>query len=513
MKKIIITLSLIAGISSAVTSIYNTTERDAAIGQVGTNTTGVATNVLEIASNYTSITSEVARATAANALKVAITDGISTNQSLVTPTLNNAVINTNIAAPTWKAGQIWYSTNKLSHVCDTGVSDVRVNIAQEQMRLCYNGTGSTISNGVPVSWDNTVVNGVRSVRKAAASNLTESIYFFGVATADIADGEVGFASTFGEINDVDTSCCTTGVVYLAACGGLTNAIPDFPTRRMRVGWVTEVGTTGTMAVDMLSMGRSSVVKSYTFTSQGIGAGTYWVGGFYNWNETDANLDEGSTSVTLGTDGSAVAAHVGIVASGAGAVDTGQVGLRVTGTEDSETGIQVATQTAIITDDITTLAADTLVDTTEKFSGDVVIEFYTVSGSPTAYSLDFNYGYSKYEDFGNRDVTITGFEAIWLGAAADTANEIKLLKHTATGWTYAATAFEAGSTAIADSTVDQATDGDVANGEVGAYKRTGLNTKILSKTTEGALVKIVTGANNTYQNLNIHVGAVSEEIGK
>jgi hypothetical protein len=216
-------------------------------------------------------------------------------------------------------------------------------------------------------------------------------------------------------------------------------------------------------------------------------------------------------VNYGTAGQTYAAHAGIVPAGPGVVDTGQVGLRVSGIIDDEEGTQQAGQTGIITEDITTLTADVMAETSEKFSGQIAFELYVVSGIPTAYSLDFNYGYSKYEDFQNRDVTVTGVECVWQGNANDISFDIALLHHKATGWTYAATGFTPGNGDIARKSVDQALAGDVVNGKDGAWKRININQFIDGNASDGVIMEVTTGANNTIQTMDMHLSAVSEEL--
>ena len=143
-----------------------------------------------------------------------------------------------------------------------------------------------------------------------------------------------------------------------------------------------------------------VTKSYSFTSQGVGAGSYYLAGYIDAPTTDANLDQGSLTQAYGTANVSYAAHTFIVAGGAGTVDTGVVGLKCTGTRIEDDGTRTASYVDVMSADITTLSTDDYVEGV-KFIGAVTFELYVVSGTPTAYSLDFNYGLVKYEDFGKR----------------------------------------------------------------------------------------------------------------
>lgn len=416
------------------------------------------------------------------------------------------------ATPSWAAGQMWYDATSKCVVVDTGISGVRNCIGQENYIPIYNDTGVTITNGTPVTGSGLYVGGLPSAIPADADNINHVLGFFGLATSDILDGESGVATKLGAVHNVNTSALAVAPVFLASGGGLTQTLPLYPTNRLLIGGVTvSNAANGIIGVDPVRIPRQSASASISFTSQGVGSGTYDKGGFYEWSSTDANLTQASASVTHGIAGKATAAHVGIVPSGAGTVDTGQVGLRVGGTQDSETGSQSASQTDIITTDITTLTANVMAETAGKFSGDVLIEFYTVSGTPTAYSLDFNYGFSKYIDAGNQNSTLIGFSAHWLGGAVDSGFDIKLKHHKATGWTHASTGFVAGNGNIISRLVDQSIDGDVVNGEDGAWKRVGLDTYIESGASEGLVIEIVTTANNTIQTMDIEITGVSEEL--
>ena len=133
------------------------------------------------------------------------------------------------------------------------------------------------------------------------------------------------------------------------------------------------------------------------------------------------------------------------------------------------------------------------------------ELYVVSGSPTTYSLDFNYGLSKYEDFGNRNFMITDFEVTGIGGATDTNASINLLHHTNTGWIYSAAAFVPGNGTIVSMNTDHDTDDSIINAEPFAYKRADVNFPIAATGPNGIIVEIVASMNNTYQILNAHIG--------
>jgi hypothetical protein len=249
-----------------------------------------------------------------------------------------------------------------------------------------------------------------------------------------------------------------------------------------------------------------VFKDYTFTSRGVGAGTYYAAGFYDAPATDANLTQASTTVSYGTANVAYGAHPFIVAAGPGTVDTGQVGLRCNFDKIDDSGTRTDSVTEVITEDITTLTANEYAEVA-KALGTFQLELYVVSGSPTTYSLDFNYGYAKYEDFGNRDFMVTDFEVTGLAGATDSACDFALLRHGSDGWTYSATAFVPGNGDICRMTTDHGAGSQLASGINFAYKRADLDSYVQASGPNGVIIEIITSQNNTVQSSSIHVGVV------
>jgi hypothetical protein len=420
---------------------------------------------------------------------------------------------TNVLAtfPEYKAGQISFDPDSLTNASDTGITGVRVQIGQEVHYLVYNDTVSQIDNG-KACYASGVDSGILTVDLADNSSFQTSAQVLGLATHNIGVDELGLVTTFGTVRDFDTTGIGFGLTYLGTNGDLTSTKPLYPAVRTSMGAKLVDGVTdGAFHVSSSNIPRRNASRSYTFTSAAAAAGTHYRAGFYDWATTSVTLTNASLTQVYGTSGLTKAAHVGIVPSAAGTVDTGQVGLQVTGTLDSETGVQVASQTAIITDDITTLSTDTMIECVEKFSGQVTLSLYTVSGTPTTYSVTFNYGYSKYEDFANIDATVTAFDAVWEAGAADTGFDISLLLHTASGWTYAASGFEPGNGAICNRLTDQQIESNLATGESGPYKRVSLNQFVEGSGVEGVLIKIETNSTNTIRSMDMHVTAFSEEL--
>lgn len=407
--------------------------------------------------------------------------------------------------------KMYYDTASRTNSSTTGVADVVVQIGQEMHQLVYNNSGAQIDNG-KICYGSGVNSTYEVIEIGLADNtvLLKSLSIAGVATHNIADNSLGLVTAYGFVRDFDASALTTGMpVYLGTSGDATPTRPLHPANIVFMGiCLSNDATTGKIHIDISHIERTFIAKSYNFTSQGIGSGTYWRAGYYDAAAADVTLTQGSTTQTYGTANVPYAAHPFIVAGGAGSVDAGTVGLRVTGTSITDAGVLTGSDADTITTDITTLSADDYLEA-KKFVSTVTYELITTSGSPTTYSLDFNYGYAKYEDFGNQDFTIIGTEFVGLAGATDTNFGLVVYHHSDAGWTYHASAFEPGGTEIASMYDDMQPYDNLTNGIDFAWKRVGLNYYFEGADSEGVIVKIVCGANNSVQSMDIHIGGKVE----
>jgi len=254
--------------------------------------------------------------------------------------------------------------------------------------------------------------------------------------------------------------------------------------------------------------RLATTKSYSLTTQGIISGTYYVAGYYNAPVADANLDEGGATVTLGSANISYAAHAFLVAGGAGSAagGAGAVEIEVSGTSITDAGVRTTSDTEIIVADITTLSVNQFLETAKKWLGQVVYTLQNASGSTqTTFSADFNYGFNKYEDFGNRNFTVTDFECVGLAGATDSGINIRLLKQDADNWTYDAAAFVPGGTELLNMSTIHSTEKNISNGIEFAFKRAALSSQIDGADSEGVVIEIITGIANSIEIVNAHIG--------
>lgn len=300
----------------------------------------------------------------------------------------------------------------------------------------------------------------------------------------IATPEGAITGSRGDIVICDNG--SIGVMFIKAIGDGTNTgwrrmIPDVP-----------------------------MFRSRTMTTQGIGTGIFYTDGHYEFSTSDANLTQASTTQTFGAINEASATHASLIAGGAGSASggAGAVEIEISGTSITEAGVRTTSDTEILVADITAMSTDEYFETTKKWLGQITYTLQNAGGSTqTTFNADFNYGHTKYTDMGDRDFTITDFKIDGLAGANDTGFDVRLLKHSSSGWTYAATGFSPGNGPIASLATDYVTEKNLVNGSDFAYDRTNLNTAVEGSGSEGYIVEITTGANNAIQYINTSVGVL------
>lgn len=305
----------------------------------------------------------------------------------------------------------------------------------------------------------------------------------------------------------------------AAISTFENTAGDFQIFRVDVDpEASQTGSTGDLAIDSTNgtlhfkrsgsatnTGWQSVAgiptyKSYTFHARDAASGENFSAGFYDYPTTDVTLTiGGSVTQTHGGANAPYAAHAFAVASGAGGTD---LVLTVSGTSINDAGTRTTSDTEIIVADADTASVDDYFETTKKWLGTIT---YTLTGAAGAFT--FNYGFAKYEDFGNNDFMVTDFESVGLANANDAGFNIELLHHASTGWTYAASGFQAGNAVLASMNTIHSTEQDLDAGEPFAFKRSGLSQAVAGGNGEGVIIRVTTATNNAVSYMDSHVGVV------
>lgn len=131
----------------------------------------------------------------------------------------------------------------------THLNGVTQQLGLEQYMRCENDTGSTIENGSVVGFAG--VNGEIKVSKYQANTSANELYFVGVATFDMADGDIGMVTTYGKVRGLDTTgpgaeTWVKGDILYASpttAGGLTKVRPTAPNVVIPVAAVLVVDAT------------------------------------------------------------------------------------------------------------------------------------------------------------------------------------------------------------------------------------------------------------------------------
>ena len=116
-------------------------------------------------------------------------------------------------------------------------NNVKLSVGQEEVALCYNGTGNTLYEGQVV-----YISGAQGQRPrvalASASSESSSSKTFGVVTENISAGQEGFVCTFGIVRGLNTSSFTEGSpLWLSTTpGALTQTMPQAPNHAVFVGY-------------------------------------------------------------------------------------------------------------------------------------------------------------------------------------------------------------------------------------------------------------------------------------
>lgn len=249
-------------------------------------------------------------------------------------------------------------------------------------------------------------------------------------------------------------------------------------------------------------------QSYNFNSPQGSSGRFYLAGVYDWPATDANLNQGATTVTLGGSTGSYASHAGLVAGGVGSASAGTVSIVCSGVSIDDEGNRNGSDSETIVADITAMALNQYFETAKKWLGTTT---YTLTPSAGGtFSADFNYGHVKYEDLGNTNFNVTLIECVGRAGANDTGFNIRLIHHNSADWTYAASGFIPGPTAgdaseLANMNTDHGAESDLVNGDPFAYKRVNINQDVNGNDGEGVLVEITTSANRAVESMDCHIG--------
>ncbi len=390
------------------------------------------------------------------------------------------------------------------HEFETAIDGVVIQGGQEIIVPVFNDLAVTLTNGTPVSYKGSNGDTIATVDFFQVSNDSSAKRAAGLVTADILPGEWGYITTKGYVRNIDLSTLTGNPARVIYGGDsiLIDTIVGVNNRKVVFGVLIKSGIDGIIYVNIdHSFGRQITTKSYHLDRDV--AGTYYTGGFYDAATTSTQLTVASPTVTYGTAGVAYSAHAFIVTGADIPPDAGVLGVRITGTKIDDAGVLTASFADTLVLDITSTSVNDYFEAV-KFVGTFTVELITISGSPTTGGIFVNRGYAKYEDLGNTDYYVTGIEVVGEGDANDTGFGIELMRHSQTGWTYAATGFVPGDGVLESSFVDLLGYDNLANGLPWCWKRTGLDYFVSGSTNEGVVFRSTITTNNSVKGMDMHL---------
>ena len=179
-----------------------------------------------------------------NANAVAITGGTESAVTHSGDIIGNYLDHTAVTAPSYVQGRVWYDSTAKALAYYNDVSTVAVHINHDLILKVINNTGSTIANGAPVYITGTSSGQTYPNVALAKADLASTSSVIGLANGAIASGAVGYVTSTGNIDNVNTGTYTVGqVLYLSpySAGQLMNTLP--PTGiTVQVGVVSYVDT-------------------------------------------------------------------------------------------------------------------------------------------------------------------------------------------------------------------------------------------------------------------------------
>jgi len=141
------------------------------------------------------------------------------------------------SAPTYNEGRLFYDdANKTLSLFDA-ISGTSLQIGQEEYVRARNVTGSQINDASAVYVSG--ASGLNPTIALARANAGSTSEVIGIATHNIANNSVGKVTTFGLVNDINTSSFSEGdQLFLSAttAGVITNVVPDTPNLSIFIGY-------------------------------------------------------------------------------------------------------------------------------------------------------------------------------------------------------------------------------------------------------------------------------------
>ena len=204
---------------------------------------------------------------------------LATGSTQANTTISNYENFTPTTAPSYSEGRVWYDSTEKALAFYNDSSALAVHVGQDLIFKVINNTGSTIPNGSPVYITGTSSGQSYPNVALAKADVATTSSVIGLTNGAIANGAIGYVSSQGTIDNVNTGTFTVGqVLYLSpySAGQLMNTIP--PTGiTVQVGIATFINSsTGKIYVKQttpLAVPASIITGTLGVANGGTGAST------------------------------------------------------------------------------------------------------------------------------------------------------------------------------------------------------------------------------------------------
>ena len=289
---------------------------------------------------------------------------LATGATQANPTISNYENFTPTTAPTYSEGRVWYDSTEKALAYYNDSSAIAVHVSQDLIFKVINNTGSTIANGAPVYITGTSSGQTYPNVALARADVAATSAVIGLTNGSIANGAIGYVTSQGTIDNVNTGSFTVGqVLYLSpySAGQLMNTIP--PTGiTVQVGVATFINSsTGHIYVKQttpLAVPASIITGTLGVSNGGTGATT--LTGYVKGSGTSALTASGTIPTTdlSGTVTNAQLANSAITINGTSTSLGGSISV---GTVTSVTGTAPVVSSGGTTPAISMAQSSTTVD--------------------------------------------------------------------------------------------------------------------------------------------------------
>lgn len=135
------------------------------------------------------------------------------------PTVDKQQFNPNASKPAHSEGLLFYDADKKAMSYYNDDNDVTLNLSRELVIRAWNDTGATLQNGSAVRVTTGATNNLPHVILSQADTVVNASVI-GVVTGEIANGESGYVTAWGEVGGLDTSGYAHGsLLFLSSSSG------------------------------------------------------------------------------------------------------------------------------------------------------------------------------------------------------------------------------------------------------------------------------------------------------